>query len=347
MKNNPNNKTATYKDAGVNLEESQLVKDNIKNLANKTYNSSVLGGVGGFGAMFKLKDYDNPILVSSTDPVGTKLMVAKLANDFSNIGIDLVNACVNDIIVLGADPLFFLDYIATSNIDNKIVQTIVEGIANTCREINCALIGGETSEMPGVFKKGNFDISGFIVGAVEEELMLTPNTTVSPGDVLIALPSDGLHTNGYSLVRHVYGLDDNPKPLFDHVDELGETFGEALLRPHLSYHKNILSVTQLIKGVAHVTGGGIYENLPRVLPKRMSAIIDASLWETPPLFDLIQTKGDININEMYRVYNMGIGMILISDKDNVSEILNILDESFIIGEVVPKDEQHLIKIINE
>ena len=177
--------------------------------------------------------------------------------------------------------------------------------------------------------------------------MLIPNTTVSQVDVLIELPSDGLHTNGYSLVRHVYGLDDNPNPLFEHIDELGETFGEALLRPHLSYHKNVLSVKHLIKGVAHITGGGIYENLPRVLPKHMSAVVNASLWEKPPLFDLIQTKGDININEMYRVYNMGIGMILISDKDNVSEILNILDESFIIGEVIPKEDQHLVKIINE
>ena len=328
---NNQNKPTTYKDAGVNLGESQFVKDNIKYLANKTYNSFVLGGVGGFGAIFKLKDYKSPILVSSTDPVGTKLMVAKQADNFSNIGIDLVNACVNDIIVLGADPLFFLDYIATSKINRQTVQTIIEGIANTCQEINCALIGGETSEMPGVFKKDNFDISGFVVGVVEEESLLDPKSTIGVGDVLIALPSNGLHTNGYSLVRHIYNLDDNPKPLFEHVSELGETLGDALLRPHPSYYDDIFSVIDDLKGIAHITGGGIYENLPRILPEHTSAVVDASSWEIPSLFKLIQNKGKIEINEMYSVYNMGIGMILVCDKKYVSKINSLLKDSFIIG----------------
>ena len=346
MTNNQNKKT-TYKDAGVNLEESQFVKDNIKYLANKTYNPSVLGGVGGFGAIFKLKNYQSPILVSSTDPVGTKLMVAKQADNFSNIGIDLVNACVNDIIVLGADPLFFLDYIATSKINNQTVQTIIEGIANTCQEIGCALIGGETSEMPGVFKKDNFDISGFVVGAVEEESLLDPKSTINVGDILIALPSNGLHTNGYSLVRHIYNLDDNPKPLFEYVSELGETLGDALLRPHPSYYHDIFSVIDDLKGIAHITGGGIYENLPRILPEHTSAIVDASSWEIPGLFKLIQNKGKIEINEMYRVYNMGIGMILVCDKKHVSKINSLLKDSFIIGEVCDKGNNPLIEIINQ
>ena len=344
---NNQNKKITYKDAGVNLEGSQFVKNNIKDLANKTYNSAVLGGVGGFGAMFKLKNYNNPILVSSTDPVGTKLMVAKLADDFSNIGVDLVNACINDIIVLGADPLFFLDYIATSKINSQTIQIIIEGIANTCSEIGCALIGGETSEMPGVFKEGNFDISGFVVGVVEEKSMLVPLETINEGDVLIGLPSNGLHTNGYSLVRHIYNLESDPSSLFEYITELGETLAEALLRPHPSYYEDIFSVLDIVKGVAHITGGGIYENLPRILPDNTTARVDASSWKTPSLFKLLQHKGKIETDEMYRVFNMGIGMILVCDKENVSEIMTLIEDAFVVGEVLNKKTKSLVSIVNQ
>ena len=240
-------KNITYESAGVNLQSSEKIKNKIKDLAKQTYNPNVIGGVGGFGAMYKISGYREPILVSSTDPVGTKLMVAGMIGDYSHIGEDLVNACINDLIVVGAEPLFFLDYIATSQMIPSVVETIVGGISEACKNVGCALIGGETSEMPGVFNESNFDISGFVVGAVEADQMLDPINTSKAGDLLIGLPSNGLHTNGYSLVRHVFNLPNDLDILEEKIIESGETLGQALLKPHPSYYEDLKKVFPLVK----------------------------------------------------------------------------------------------------
>ena len=338
---------ATYESAGVNLEASQRVKERIKEVAKKTYGPNVLGGVGGFGAMYKVDGYQNPVLVSSTDPVGTKLMVAVMANNFDQIGVDLVNACINDLIVIGADPLFFLDYVATSSMDPDVVETVVVGIANACHDVGCALIGGETSEMPGVFSGNNFDLSGFVVGAVESEQMLRPMENIKVGDSLIGVPSNGLHTNGYSLVRHVFGLADNPERLSEYLPELGETLGEALLRPHPSYYKMLKPVFPISKGIAHITGGGLYENMPRMLPPGLAGRFDASLWESPGVFDIIQREGGIDIEEMYRVYNMGLGMVVVCDPEETTTILANVEGSVLVGDVIKKMESGRVLIENK
>ena len=323
----------TYRDAGVDLSASQRIKEKIKEVAKKTYGGNVVGGVGGFGAMYKLGDYRSPILVSSTDPVGTKLMVATMANNYSNIGADLVNACVNDLIVIGADPLFFLDYVATSSMDPEVVETIVSGISKSCQNVSCALIGGETSEMPGVFAGNNIDLSGFVVGVVEEDEMLRPLDTIQSGDTLIGVPSNGLHTNGYSLVRHVFGLDQDHSLLFEYFEELGETLEEALLRPHPSYYSELKNIFKHVKGIAHITGGGLYENVPRMLPEGLTARFELSNLERPSIFDLIQNRGAIQIDEMYRVFNMGLGMVIACESDQIELITSQVPNSEVVGEV--------------
>ena len=330
---------ATYHSAGVNLEASEQVKNQIKELATNTYGPDVLGGVGGFVAMYKVAGYKQPVLVSSTDPVGTKLMVAGMAGDYSNIGIDLVNACINDVIVVGASPLFFLDYIATSKMNPEVVNTVVSGIAEACKEVNCALIGGETSEMPGVFADNNFDISGFIVGIVEEQDMLRPHDNIEPGNMVIGLPSNGLHTNGYSLVRHIFELDKNPQPLFNEIQELGCTLAQALLAPHPSYYEALKPVLRLSKGIAHITGGGLYENVPRILPDSLGVVFDSSSWQKPRIFNHIEKAGNVAIEEMYRVFNMGLGMVIICDSKDVGSVLATVPESLVVGEVISESDQ--------
>ena len=333
MSNQKDKQGVTYRDAGVDLSASQRIKEKIKEVAKKTYGGNVVGGVGGFGAMYKLGDYRSPILVSSTDPVGTKLMVATMANNYSNIGADLVNACVNDLIVIGADPLFFLDYVATSSMDPEVVETIVNGISESCQNVSCALIGGETSEMPGVFAGNNIDLSGFVVGVVEEDEMLRPLDTIQSGDTLIGVPSNGLHTNGYSLVRHVFGLDQDHSLLFEYFEELGETLEEALLRPHPSYYSELKNIFKHVKGIAHITGGGLYENVPRMLPEGLTARFELSNLERPSIFDLIQNRGAIQIDEMYRVFNMGLGMVIACESDQIESITSQIPNSEVVGEV--------------
>ena len=325
---------ATYGAAGVNLKASRDIKDKIKTLATQTYGNGVVGGVGGFGALYKVAGYTNPVLVTSTDPVGTKLMVAGMAGSFENIGADLVNACVNDLIVIGADPLFFLDYIATSKMNPEVVEILIKGIAEACAYVDCALIGGVTSEMPGVFAGDNFDLSGFIVGAVEEHDMLRPTETIVKGDVLVGIPSNGLHTNGYSLVRHIFGLDNDPTPLTTYYDDLGETLVETLLKPHQSYYHDLRKIFGFVKGITHITGGGIYENVPRMLPTRVTAKFSTSLWEVPPIFNIIQMKGKVDPEEMYHVFNMGLGMIAAVEKSYVGKVLDLVKNSVVVGEIV-------------
>jgi len=337
----------TYESAGVDLLASEKIKERIKDLADKTYTPNVLGGVGGFGAMYKISGYRDPVLVSSTDPVGTKLLVAGMVGDYSHVGEDLVNACVNDLIVVGAEPLFFLDYIATSKLVPEVVESIVTGISEACKNVGCALIGGETSEMPGVFKEGKFDVSGFVVGAVEADQMLNPLDTISEGDLLIGLPSNGLHTNGYSLVRYVFNLKNDLGILKQQLNESGETLGEVLLKPHSSYYHDLKLVFSDSKGIAHITGGGLYENMPRILPTGLEAQFDASLWDVPAVFEFIRKTGSIDSNEMYRVFNMGLGMVIVCAPENASRILKNIPDAILVGELKQKSSNNRVKIENK
>ena len=337
----------TYEAAGVDLLASEKIKERIKDLASNTHTPNVLGGVGGFGAMYKISGYRDLVLVSSTDPVGTKLLVAGMVDDYSYIGEDLVNACVNDLIVVGAEPLFFLDYIATSKLVPEIVESIVTGISEACKNVGCALIGGETSEMPGVFQEGKFDISGFVVGAVEADQMLNPLDTISEGDLLIGLPSNGLHTNGYSLVRHVFNLENDLGILKQRLNKSRETLGEALLKPHPSYYHDLKSVFPDSKGIAHITGGGLYENMPRILPTDIEAQFDASLWDVPAVFEFIRKNGSIDSNEMYRVFNMGLGMVIVCAPENASRILKNVSNAILVGELKQKSSDNRVKIENK
>ena len=340
------NVSKIYASSGVNLGNSEKVKDQIKTIAQNTYDQNVMGGVGGFGALYQISGYDQPILVSSTDPVGTKLSVAGMVNDYSNIGIDLVNACINDLIVVGADPLFFLDYIATSVMDPEIVVTVVKGIAKMCEESNCALIGGETSEMPGVFQNGKFDISGFVVGAVESSKMLNPHQNIRINDDLIGIPSNGLHTNGYSLVRHVFNLEKDTAPLFRQFKGINNSLGQELLKPHISYYKILKPVYELVNGIAHITGGGLFENVPRILPDNVMAIFDSTTWDVQEIFNLIQNQGQVDTIEMYHVFNMGLGMVLSVHPSQTDEVLNTIPTSKIVGKVAEKSGADRVVIEN-
>ena len=324
----------TYRQAGVDLEASQDVKRRIGSVVRRTHGPEVLAGVGAFGAMYSFSGYKDPVLVTSTDPVGTKLKLAVMTGRFEGIGEDLVNACINDVIVCGAKPILFLDYINMSRLRPDVVLTLVEGMARACEEVGCALIGGETAEMPGIFSGDNFDVSGFVLGVVERSDMID-TSQISVGDALIGVPSNGLHTNGYSLVRHVYGLDSDPAPLSEYRAELGETLGDALLRPHPPYFSQLEPVFGMVNGIAHITGGGLIENVPRMLPDGVSANFDTSSWPVPPIFLQIQEDGGISRDEMYRVFNMGLGMVLACDRSRVAEVLARVPGALEVGEVTP------------
>ena len=335
----------TYKQAGVNLDAAQDIKERIKSIVAPTHGANVLGGVGGFGALYRLGGYDDPVLVSSTDGVGTKLKLAIMMERYDTIGEDLVNACVNDIIVCGAQPLFFLDYLAVAALDNDVVTALIAGMARACEQAGCALIGGETAQMPGLYADGDFDMAGFVVGAVERDRILG-GSDIRAGDIIIGLPSNGLHTNGYSLVRHALGLDNDPSALNEGVPELGDgaTLGDALLTPHPSYVDAVRPVLPMLKGMAHITGGGIVENIPRILPDGTSARFDSSTWRVPPIFTLLQERAAISRQEMYRVFNMGIGMALVCDAAQVDAVLEAVPDAAVVGEVSQHDDGERVSI---
>ena len=326
----------TYKAAGVNLDAAQGIKQRIKEIVTPTHGQQVLGGVGAFGAMYQLAGYREPVLVSSTDGVGTKLLIAKMMNKYDTIGEDLVNACVNDVIVSGAKPLFFLDYIAVGKLDEAVIEALLEGMARACSEVGCALIGGETAQMPGLYAEDDFDMAGFAVGVVEKSEMLD-SSSVTEGDVLLGIPSNGLQTNGYSLVRHILGLDDDPSPLSKHHDELGQTMGEALLTPHPSFYSAIMPTIPHVKAISHITGGGLIENVPRTLPDEMSARFDTSTWKVPPIFTILQEMSSVSREEMYRVFNMGLGMVIVCDKSKAADVMALSPDARIVGEVSRDD----------
>ncbi len=335
---------ATYRDAGVDIDAGNRFVDRIRPLVKSTFRPEVKTDIGGFGGLFSLhaEKYQNPVLVSSTDGVGTKLKIAFSLDRHDTVGIDLVAMCVNDIIVQGAEPLFFLDYLACGNLSVEKSYQILQGISEGCRQAGCALIGGETAEMPGMYSEGEYDLAGFTVGVVDNAKIID-GSSVTVGDRVIAIASSGVHSNGFSLVRKVL-LGNHPERLKDFIPELGRTLGEELLTPTRIYVKTILNLMRdfTLKGMAHITGGGLVENLPRVLPKNCRALLNRGSWEIPPIFDLIRREGNIDEAEMVRVFNLGVGMVLVVPKEQAEDILQRLnglrEKAFLIGEIGPRNQ---------
>jgi phosphoribosylformylglycinamidine cyclo-ligase len=323
-------KVTMYKKSGVDISQTSKIKSYIKSLAKKTFSPQVLSDIGLFGGLYEIQK--SAVLVSSCDGVGTKVLVANMMNKHNTVGEDLVNHCVNDILTLGAKPLFFLDYIAYSDVDSKVIEQVISGLANGCKKNNCALIGGETAMMPGMYKKGEYDLVGFIVGIVDKDQIID-GSKIKIGDKLICIPSSGLHTNGYSLARKVF-FSDNKFTVKTKLSELKQSLGDALLKTHRSYLKQVYPLIPYISAIAHITGGAFYKNIIRLLPKNCSCIINKSSWKVPEIFRLIQKYGNISEQEMYSVFNMGIGMILFSKAKNVDTIIGKIPNAKIMGEVI-------------
>jgi phosphoribosylformylglycinamidine cyclo-ligase len=342
-------KKTTYKEAGVNIDEADRAVSLIKRQASKTITPAVLTSIGSFGAGYSLKGWRDPVLISSADGVGTKLKLAFASGRHDTVGEDLVNHCVNDIAVQGATPLFFLDYFAVGKLDAKVCGDVVTGIARGCKKNKCALIGGETAEMPGMYNNGEYDLAGFIVGAVERNRLIT-GTEIRPGDVLLGLPSNGLHTNGYSLARRVL-FENAGHQLDSRLPELSATLAEELLKVHKSYLKPIQSLhaAKLLKGAAHITGGGLTDNLPRVLPDSCAALIDAMSWSVPPIFEVLRDLGNIPEDDLRRTFNLGIGMVFIVSSrklDAVTQLMKKIREPFYqIGEIVTRASRRQPKVL--
>jgi len=333
----------SYKEAGVDIDLADQIVKKIKPLIGKTSIPGVVSGIGGFGGLFSLtgQKYKEPVLVSGTDGVGTKLKIAFALNKHNTLGIDLVAMSVNDIITCGAKPLFFLDYISIGKLSEKVVVDLIEGIIEGCKMADCALLGGETAEMPGFYTEGEYDLAGFAVGIVEKSEIID-GRDIRKGDSVIGIASNGLHSNGFSLVRKVL-LEDKKYKLEEKLTVLKTTLGKELLKPTRIYVKPILHLLGKYKilGIAHITGGGLIENIPRILPEEVSIQIDQKSWPKPPIFSLIQKEGEISDEEMYRTFNMGIGMALIVRSDKTEKIINELNQisfpSYIIGRVVKRE----------
>ena len=335
----------TYADAGVDIERANRTKQRIRYLAHKTFNRSVLSEIGGFGGLFSIdkRRYRDPVLVSSVDGVGTKLKIAFEMNLHHTIGADLVNHCVNDIAVQGAAPMFFMDYFATGKLEPEVAEKVISGIADACKQNGCALIGGETAEMPGFYGNGEYDLAGFIVGVVDRDRIIT-GKDVKPGDVLLGLPSTGLHTNGYSLARKLFFSSARYSPE-TYVNEIKDKVGTELMKTHKSYWPVVRRMIEAdaVTAVAHITGGGITENLPRVLPKGTAAIVEIGSWPVLPIFEHLQAIGNVTQDEMLRTFNMGIGMILVVPAAKFKKAQTILDrcseKGYTIGRIVKGDRK--------
>jgi len=345
-------KRVSYKDAGVDIEKGDAFVQAIKPMVESTFRPEVLTKIGGFAGCVSLNPerYKKPILVSSTDGVGTKLKIAFLMNRHDTVGIDLVAMCVNDIVVSGAKPLFFLDYIATSKLDTERATKVISGIVKGCIEAECSLIGGETAEMPGFYKGEEYDLAGFAVGIVENSQVID-GSGVTVGDKLVGVASSGLHSNGFSLVRKLL-LDQLKMDLEKRVEEIGEVLGEELLRPTRIYVKTVLNLARdfNVVGIAHITGGGITGNLPRVIPKGCKAIVQKGTWDIPPIFSFLKEKGKISEEEMLGIFNNGIGMVLVVRSRDAEEILvrlrSLGEKAFVIGEVGKSErEQEKIEFV--
>ncbi len=343
-----------YTEAGVDIDKGNAFVERIKPVVASTFRPGVLTGIGGFGGLFALGGgkYKDPVLVSSTDGVGTKLMIANMCKKHDTIGIDLVAMCVNDVVVCGAHPLFFLDYFATGGLDVDVATDVVKGIAAGCEIAKCALIGGETAEMPGMYKKGDYDLAGFVVGICEREKMID-GSEVKVGDKLIGLASSGLHSNGYSLVRKIC-FDEMKLSVKEKIDEFGCTLGEELLRPTRIYSEPLLNLIKnyKVKGLVHITGGGLIDNIPRVLPNGCRAVVHRKSWDVLPIFEFLRKHGRITPQEMCRTFNYGLGMVVIVDakeaNDAAQQLEALGEKPFLIGEVAPvsstKQDEPLVEV---
>ncbi len=332
-----------YRQSGVDLNRMDELKDRIRGLAASTHGQGVIDGGSSFAGLFQLGGDSGPVLVASTDGVGTKLKIAAQLGHFESIGRDLVTLNVNDILTKGARPLFFLDYVAFSDVDTQSLDSLMRGIAWGCREAQCSLIGGETAQMPGVYAEGEMDLAGFVVGVVERDRLLEPSK-VGEGDRLLGIPSSGLHTNGFSLVRKVFNTDEDPGALFRRYEGLGHQLGEELLLYHRSYFPMLAPALGLLTGLAHITGGGLPGKLPAVLPDDLAARIDTTAWSPPPIFDVLQREGGISDDEMFRVFNMGLGMVAVCPENNIASFREIIPEAFPVGQVIRResDEQVIL-----
>lgn len=322
----------TYKSAGVDKEEGYRTVDRIKSAVAGTHNKHVLNNIGSFGAFYEIGGYKNPVLVSGTDGVGTKLKVALDAKKYDSIGVDCFAMCANDILCHGAKPLFFLDYLACGKLDADIAAEIVLGMVEACKDNNCALIGGETAEMPGMYQPGDYDVAGFCVGIVEKEQIID-GSKIAAGHKIIALPSSGFHSNGFSLVRKIFN-DFNEE--FD-----GKPLHETLLVPTKLYYKPIFRLLEAVAvaGIAHITGGGIIENIPRIIPEGLCAKVETALIQIPPVMLELEKRGNIDRMEMYGTFNMGVGMVVVVDEKQAAEVLNILDDAYVIGEITKGNQK--------
>jgi len=337
--------TITYKNAGVDIDKAEAFIQKIKPLVKATYRTGVLGEIGGFGGMFHLnvQKYRDPVLVSATDGVGTKIKIAILMDRHDTIGIDLVAMCVNDIIVHGAAPLFFLDYLAMGRLSDATATRIIEGIAQGCRLARCSLIGGETAEMPGIYQPGDYDLAGFVVGVVERDHIID-GSDIAVGHRLIGVASSGLHSNGFSLVRKVL-FEHHGFLVTDEFPELGGLLGDELLKPTRIYVDTVLNLLRdfPLSGISHITGGGLTDNVPRILPKTCRAVIHRGSWTAPPIFRFIQEKGNVPADEMLRTFNNGVGLVLVVDKDLVADVLlrlqGLHEQAFVIGEILPRKNE--------
>ncbi|KZX78032.1 phosphoribosylformylglycinamidine cyclo-ligase [Oleiphilus sp. HI0009] len=341
-------KSLSYKDAGVDIDAGNQLVDRIKNVAKKTTRPGVLGGLGGFGALFEVpKNYKEPVLISGTDGVGTKLRLAMDLNKHDSIGIDLVAMCVNDLIVAGAEPLFFLDYYATGKLNIDVAEQVVSGIGEGCLQSGCALVGGETAEMPGMYHGDDYDLAGFCVG-VAEKSQLIDGSNVRQGDALIGLASSGPHSNGYSLIRKI--IEVSGADVSAQLDD-GQVIADALMQPTRIYVKNLLSLISdlQVNALSHITGGGLLENIPRVLPDSCKAVINSSSWELPPIFQWLQANGNVDATEMYRTFNCGVGMVVCVPQDQADAAVNKLNElgeqAWLIGLIEDKsDDEEAVEL---
>ena len=332
----------SYKAVGVDIEAGKKATDLMKTAVKATYTDAVLAGLGSFGGLFSaaaLKEMADPILVASTDGVGTKTKVASRMNRWDTIGIDIVNHCINDILVQGAEPLFFLDYVASSALDPEQIAAVVRGVATACQSAGCALLGGETAEMPGVYQSGEIDLVGTVIGVVDKPNLID-GSSINYGDAIMAFPSSGLHTNGFTLARTVFGDESwvDPRPELNQ-----QTLGDVMLAPHRSYLPQVRRLREVgveIHGLAHITGGGLFDNLPRIFPQNMSGVIERGTWKEPAIFGLIQERGEIETHEMFHVFNMGLGMLVVLPPDQISMVQRTLgEEVVVVGEIVPHEEE--------
>ena len=333
----------TYLSAGVDLQALDGIKEKIGAFSRLTHGPQVMGAVGGFAGMYRLEGYKEPVLVSSADGVGTKSRIGSLLGHHESLGIDLVNLNINDILTRGAKPLFFLDYISMSSLESLPTETLLRGMTWACRETGCALIGGETAQMPGTYVEDAFDLAGFVVGVVERENVID-GTGISKGDVLVGVPSSGVHTNGFSLIHRIFKTDEDPSVLYSRYEGADHTLGEELLIPHRCYYRLLEPVLPLINGMAHITGGGLAENVPRMLPDGLGARLRVSSWDVHPIFGFIQKQGNVAREEMFRVFNMGLGMVLACAPEAVSQIQGMVPDARIVGEVEPQSGEDRVVI---